>query len=158
LQGLSTRIAGIFLATGSLTYNREVPGACESDPLALLVALADRLQAAFEHAATEVGLTKGQAQLLVQIERPVRISDLAQRQACDPSTITSMIQRLERDGLVTRSVDPIDGRARLVATTAKGRRLRTRFLTTVGDGSHIIDTLPLEDRAALAGLFCPKSA
>jgi DNA-binding MarR family transcriptional regulator len=130
--------------------------ACETNPLTLLVALADRLRARFEAAADEVGLTPAQAQVLVRIDAPRRLSELAHQQACDPSSITTMVQRLEREGLLKRSVDPADARARLVQPTAKGRRLRDRFLELVGDGSAIIDALPDEQRAALAGLFAAR--
>ena len=130
--------------------------ACEQNPLALLVALADRLRARFEAAAGAVGLTPAQAQVLVRVEGPRRLSELAQQQACDPSSITTMAQRLEREGLLRRSVDPDDGRARLVRLSPKGQRLRARFLEIVGDGSAVIDELPTEQRAALAGLFAAR--
>jgi DNA-binding MarR family transcriptional regulator len=129
---------------------------CDTNPLGLLVALADRLRSLFDQAAADVGLTSAQAQVLVRIEQPVRLNELAQQQSCDPSTITTMVQRLERDGLLQRTVDPADARARLVQPTAKGRRLRARFLASVGDGSSIIDELPAAQRAALAGLFAAK--
>lgn len=126
---------------------------CETNPLGLLVALASRLQGLFDQAAADVGLTPAQAQALMRIESPVRLNELAQQQACDPSSITTMVQRLERDGLLQRTVDPLDARARLVQLTSRGRKVRQRFLSIVGDGSAVIDALPDEQRAALAGLF-----
>jgi DNA-binding MarR family transcriptional regulator len=137
-------------------YDRTVSDACELNPLALIMGLAERLRAQFEAAAAQVGLTPGQAQVLVRIEAPRRLSDLAHQQACDPSSMTTMVQRLERDGLLRRTVDPHDARARLVQPTPKGRRLRAQFLELVGDGSNIIDALPDGQRAALAGLFAAR--
>lgn len=139
------------------TYDSPMSDSCDQNPLGLLVGLADRLKLLFDEAATAIGLTSAQAHVLVRIETPIRLSDLAQQQACDPSTITSMVQRLEREGLLKRTVDPADGRARLVQLTAKGRKLRERFLTTVGDGSAVIDALPDDQRAALAGLFARRA-
>ena len=129
---------------------------CALNPLALIMVLAERLQADFEAAAAQVGLTPAQVKVLVRIDQPRRLSDLAQQQSCDPSSMTTMVQRLERDGLLVRTIDPLDARARLVQPTAKGRKLRTRFLELVGDGSRIIDALPDEQRAALAGLFAAR--
>jgi DNA-binding MarR family transcriptional regulator len=44
----------------------------------------------------------------------------------DPSTMVSLIDELEREGLAKRRPCPRDRRAREVALTAKGRRLRER--------------------------------
>ncbi len=46
------------------------------------------------------------------------------------SNLTTVIANLERDGLVRRSRDPRDGRAHVVALTARGRRLIQRLIPT----------------------------
>jgi DNA-binding MarR family transcriptional regulator len=51
---------------------------------------------------------------------PQRLSDLAQAFGLDPSTITRQVQALEGSGLVTRSRDPQDRRASLLALTQAG--------------------------------------
>ena len=126
---------------------------CESSPLALLMGVAERLRVLLESIAVDLGLTPAQAQILAQLETPRRMGDIAQQQTCDPSSVTTMMQRLERDGLVERVVDPKDSRARLVKLTAKGRRRRTQFMGRVGDGRAVLDDLPDDQRAALAALF-----
>ncbi len=126
---------------------------CELSPFALIMGLATRIQATIESAAAEIGLTGPQAQVLAQLEVPRRMGDIAQQQTCDPSSVTTMMQRLERDGLVVRIVDATDARARLVELTAKGRLLREQFLVHVGDGSEVIDALPDIQRSALVLLF-----
>ncbi len=40
-----------------------------------------------------------------------------------PTTVTSAVDRLERDGFVRRDVHPDDGRAIMLAVTADGRRI-----------------------------------
>lgn len=155
-SGWDTHVFPAVSGRGRRPYDRGVSEACESNPLALLMAVADRLRTRFEDAAAAAGLTPAQAQVLARLEAPMRLSELAQAQSCDPSSVTTMVQRLERDGLLRRTVDPDDRRARLVQPTAKGRRLRTRFLASVGDGSAIVDTLSDEQRAALAGLFAAR--
>ena len=51
---------------------------------------------------------------------PVRLSELADWQQVDRSTMTTQVRRLERLGLVQRDTDPRDGRAVLVSATRTG--------------------------------------
>jgi len=59
---------------------------------------------------------------------PVRLSELADWQEVDRSTMTTQVRRLETLGLVQRDVDPRDGRAVLVSATRQGaaRHRRTK--------------------------------
>ena len=63
-----------------------------------------------------------QARLLSTIsdEGPSRISDLADLDNCAQPTMTMQVRRLEQAGLVTRTRDPGDARAVLIAITAAG--------------------------------------
>jgi MarR family transcriptional regulator, organic hydroperoxide resistance regulator len=54
------------------------------------------------------------------------ISALARETALEPSTLTSMIDRLESAGLVARSPSPEDRRAFVVDCTAEGRALESK--------------------------------
>jgi MarR family transcriptional regulator, organic hydroperoxide resistance regulator len=131
---------------------------CEHNPLGLLMEVAERVHSFMESVATDLGLTLAQARVLAQLDEPRRIGDIAQQQTCDPSSATTMMHRLERDGLVRRVIDPKDARARLVQLTPKGRRRRTAFLSKIGDGGDVLDALPDNQRTALAALFgTPRS-
>jgi DNA-binding MarR family transcriptional regulator len=59
---------------------------------------------------------------------PVRLSQLADWQEVDRSTMTTQVRRLETLGLVERGTDPSDGRAVLVNATRAGavRHRRTK--------------------------------
>jgi DNA-binding MarR family transcriptional regulator len=59
---------------------------------------------------------------------PVRLSELADWQEVDRSTMTTEVRRLEALGLVSRATDPQDGRAVLVKATRAGaaRHRRTK--------------------------------
>jgi DNA-binding MarR family transcriptional regulator len=59
---------------------------------------------------------------------PVRLSELADWQEVDRSTMTTQVRRLEALGLVERAADPSDGRAVLVHATRTGtaRHRRTK--------------------------------
>jgi DNA-binding MarR family transcriptional regulator len=51
---------------------------------------------------------------------PLRASALAEIVQSDPSTISRQVAALVREGLLERRADPVDGRASLLVTTAKG--------------------------------------
>src|SRR3978361_777452 len=85
-----------------------VADACTNHPVGLLLAVAERLQAHLDATARAVGITHAQAKLLMHPDHPLRLGDLASQKDCDPSSITALVQRLERDGLVQRDVDPSD--------------------------------------------------
>lgn len=59
---------------------------------------------------------------------PVRLSDLAEWQEVDRSTMTTQVRRIETLGLVTRHAHPRDGRVVLVSATRAGavRHRRTK--------------------------------
>jgi DNA-binding MarR family transcriptional regulator len=52
--------------------------------------------------------------------RALRMSDLAEAVSISPSRMTRVIQAMASEGLVTREVEPADGRASLAALTVKG--------------------------------------
>jgi MarR family transcriptional regulator for hemolysin len=66
-----------------------------------------------------LGITAGEARTLAHAARAgaVRQNVLAERMGVEPMTLSAFIDRLEANGLVRRSVDPADRRARLVELT-----------------------------------------
>ena len=60
--------------------------------------------------------------ILHQHEEGLAPSKLASMAGVTKATISVMLARMERDGLVKKSVDEADGRARLVYLTDKGRQ------------------------------------
>ncbi len=79
-----------------------------------------------------------QARLLSTIDDcgQARISDLAALDNCSQPTMTTQVRRLEDAGLVTRTADPVDARAVLIAITAEGRRTLARVRA---DRAAVID-------------------
>ncbi len=65
----------------------------------------------------------------IELHGPLTPSELAERERVKRPTATRTIANLERHELVTRTPDPSDGRALLVATTAAGRALLRRLRT-----------------------------
>lgn len=54
-------------------------------------------------------------------EGPIRLTTLAAKEGVSQPSMTQLVQRLERAGLVTRIADPDDGRACLIGITAEGQ-------------------------------------
>ncbi len=73
----------------------------------------------------EVGLHVGQEMVLIELWRDdgLRGVELAERLGVEPPTVTKMLRRLERCGVVSRRQDPEDARSFLVYLTEEGRSL-----------------------------------
>jgi DNA-binding MarR family transcriptional regulator len=72
---------------------------------------------------TGLGLTANMAMGTLDREGPARVTALAAAASIGQPAMTELVQRLERQGLVTRVGDPGDGRAALVTITDAGRAL-----------------------------------
>jgi DNA-binding MarR family transcriptional regulator len=130
------------------------------DPNALRE-LAKRKQASFGHAllraarlfneqavarvkaAGAEGLRPAHAQLLPHIDfEGTRLTVLAERVGITKQAVGELVAELERQGVVRRSKDPTDGRARQVRFTPKGIRALLH-------GLGVMEELEVELRAAL---------
>lgn len=79
-----------------------------------------------------------------------RITVLAGRETVAQPTMSAIIQRLERRGLVSRRRDPRDGRANLVEITALGKQaLQARELTRARWFARKLASLDAQERDAL---------
>jgi DNA-binding MarR family transcriptional regulator len=81
-----------------------------------------RMKHAFER---EVGLSAATWFLLVMLidEDGISQGEVSRRFEVDPSRITRLAQRLEREGLLRRERDPEDSRVVRLRATGRGRRL-----------------------------------
>jgi DNA-binding MarR family transcriptional regulator len=57
--------------------------------------------------------------------------ELSERVGMNRATVTSVIDTMEREGLVRRVADPNDRRVYLIALTPKGRKLRAPIMETI---------------------------
>lgn len=80
--------------------------------------LAERFAA---HGFAEVRPAYGSILIPLFEEDGLRMSELARRARLSKQTLTTLVPRLERDGLIERRGDPGDGRAALVFLTARAR-------------------------------------
>ena len=95
----------------------------------LLLDVARLSRAEFERRVTaaELGITPGEARTLANVAcyGPMRQHDLAGLTGLGPMSVTGMIDNLEKAGLVQRSTDPDDRRAKQVQVTDKAEGLLT---------------------------------
>ena len=92
------------------------------------------------------------ALLAVSAEEGITPRLLASRLAVTSATVTGLLDRLDRDGLIERHPHPTDGRTHTLATTLAGERLvaelvpvYAEWLRQLGAGISATD----RDRAAL---------
>ena len=82
----------------------------------------------FDDALRPLGLTNGQFSLMMSLNRPKppAMTAVASLLAMDRTTLTAALKPLRRRALVNITVDPTDGRARVMTLTPKGRKLLTQ--------------------------------
>ncbi|MCF0094895.1 MarR family transcriptional regulator [Micromonospora sp. NPDC049004] len=85
---------------------------------------------------------------------PQNVSALAARLNLDGSTVTRQVSALQRDGLITRTPDPTDGRGTVISPTPAGlqRMAAVQSARTRLYGDMLADW-SAEDRASLATLL-----
>jgi DNA-binding MarR family transcriptional regulator len=64
-------------------------------------------------------------------EEGLKVVELGSRAGLEPSTMTGLLDRMERDGLVRRSADPSDRRAQRVHLTEQAHDVRQLALAVV---------------------------
>ena len=83
---------------------------------------------------------------------PLRLTELLATEQLKQPAITSLVARLEREGLVSRRPDPADGRAVLLSLTPEGEEIvRSRRADRIARLSRLVDRLSDEERSVLAG-------
>lgn len=99
----------------------------------LLWALAHGLESASKHMFATLGVTGPQRLVLrlVGHHGSASAGDLARMLHVHPSSLTGVLRRLERAGLLRRGRDPNDGRKAVLTLTPSGKRLNARRRGTV---------------------------
>jgi MarR family transcriptional regulator, organic hydroperoxide resistance regulator len=105
------------------------------------------LNQAFRRHSAQAGITPDQFTVLRTLleHQPGALtqSELAERMSSDPNTVTSLLKRMQQDGLIRRQVDRDDRRARRVQVTASGREKYTQASPrAVALQASILATLP----------------
>lgn len=96
-------------------------------------ALFTQVEAAVEAIDFGDDLTDQARHLLIRLERPIRMGELARVTRLLPSTVTAQVDLLENAGLVERQKDPSDRRAWILSLTEKGEALRSDLALRASD-------------------------
>ncbi|MFG1857075.1 MarR family winged helix-turn-helix transcriptional regulator [Actinomadura geliboluensis] len=123
--------------------------------VAALVRSSFLVNAVYAESGREYGVTPQQGQLLcVLMSRSYGMSELGAMLRLAKSSLTGLVDRTERNGLVRREADPRDTRAVRVALTERGAELAGEFYA---ETCRRIDELPAglspEERELLARLL-----
>jgi MarR family transcriptional regulator, organic hydroperoxide resistance regulator len=99
----------------------------------------------------ELGLTFSQAHALrlLDPERPLPMSSLADKLFCDASNVTGIADRLEARGLVERRSAEGDRRVKALTLTTDGVELRDRVLEIMSEPPAAIAALSAADQRTL---------
>ena len=106
-------------------------------------------------ALSGLGLTFAQAHALrlLDPERPLPMSALAERLFCDASNVTGIADRLESRGLVERRSAEGDRRVKALTLTVDGVQLRARVLEIMSEPPRAIASLSVADQRALRDIL-----
>jgi len=136
----------------AVTKHRTEPELSTVDSLAQISFL---VQGMLERRAGEDDFSLIQMRLLgVLRDRRPTINELARLLALDKSSVSGLVDRAERRGLVRRGPSPVDGRSVLVSLTREGRALARQVARRfTADIDLLLEPLSPPERARLTTLL-----
>ncbi len=124
-----------------------------TEALVLLRLIVDTLHRSARAVERRTGVTNAQLFLLQQLGEggPLSVTALAARARTNHSTVSTVVRRLERAKLATRTRSPDDGRSVLISIAPAGRRLlRTAPAAPTADVLRALARLSDDQARALA--------
>lgn len=115
-----------------------------------------KMQKYYNSRLAEHGITIAQSFIILSLleKDEQNVKDLAERLAIDSSAITGLVDRLEKEGLVERRVDPTDRRAFQIVLTTKGMELAEALRpVAVEFNENLKNDLSKGELAALSKFF-----
>jgi len=103
--------------------------------------------------AQESGLRPAAFGALRVLDQSRTMSEIADSLRCDNSNVTGIVDGLEARGLAERTASPGDRRVKLIALTAKGRRLRARLMREARKPPAWLQGLSTDDQRTLRDLL-----
>lgn len=138
----------------------------EIEPQAVLSMLAVlEAGAAIQHEVFDVlqekyGMSEGKLRVMIILHKlaegaAMPPSELAAKAAVSRATISAMLRRMERDGLVRLAADEADGRGKLVCLAPAGRAQMDALLPAhYSRISRLMSRLTAEEQETLTALLC----
>jgi DNA-binding MarR family transcriptional regulator len=131
---------------------REAGALSEDDCWPLMVEFLLSQKAWWVSLCAEFDLTpmQGHAFRILDPERPVAMSALADSLTCDASNVTGIVDKLESRGLITRQGAEGDRRIKMLVVTDKGRKLRDQLWARTMEPPAAVLSLSADTRRRLA--------
>jgi DNA-binding MarR family transcriptional regulator len=96
---------------------------------------------------------QGHALRIIDPDRPVPMSTLAEALVCDASNVTGIVDKLESRGLIARQGADHDRRVKQLAVTERGRRIRDKLVGAIMTPPPAVLALPTDVRSLLTDLL-----
>jgi DNA-binding MarR family transcriptional regulator len=85
--------------------------------------------------------------------QPKPMKGLSDQWRCDASYVTSLVDGLEERGIVERQSNPVDRRAKLIALTPEGEKVRQEFIQRLSEPPHFMSVLSAGEQRTLRDLM-----
>jgi MarR family transcriptional regulator, organic hydroperoxide resistance regulator len=140
------------MASSAATRRRPSPA---GEAWALMHELFHASRRRFLAVASEFDLSPPQVRALAVLDpdRPVPMSELAEALHCDNSNVTGIVDRLEDRGLVERRGAAHDRRVKMLAVTERGAELRERLAERLEQAPEPLARLSPEDQRTLRDIM-----
>jgi len=96
---------------------------------------------------------QGQALRVLDPERPIPMSTLAEQLLCDASNVTGIVDKLESRGLIARQGADHDRRVKQLAVTERGCQIRDKLIAAIMTPPRSVIGLPREVKTRLADIL-----
>jgi DNA-binding MarR family transcriptional regulator len=93
---------------------------------------------------------QGHAMRVIEPDRPIAMSSVADALVCDASNVTGIVDKLESRGLLARQGAESDRRIKMLVVTEKGRQLRDQLWARTMEPPQAVTDLPDETKRKLA--------
>jgi MarR family transcriptional regulator, organic hydroperoxide resistance regulator len=134
------------------TTDRSTP-AHEAQRLFFEIGMTQRGKVATALGKLGLSFPQAHALRLLEPEKPMPMSALADRLFCDASNVTGIVDRLEARGLVERGSAEGDRRVKALAITPAGVELREEVLAIMSEPPEAIAALTASDQRALRDIL-----
>lgn len=129
----------------------------ENDSIAFLLGMIAKAQRTRTNdALSDIGLYAGQEQVLLELAEQDRMtqSQLVEHMCVQPPTVSKMLDRMEKSGLVERCNDAEDSRITRVCLTEQGRSLNQDVCSVWHNlETEMVAGLSIEERIVLRRLL-----
>lgn len=129
-----------------------------SDIVDVFAELNGRLRQHYVERSAEFGLSATDAAAVQRLREPTPMRALAARLGCDPSNVTSIVDRLHRRGLARRTPDPVDRRITRLVLTTEGERMQAALDARLLDAPPVVAGLDLDQQRTLRELLRTAAA